>query len=248
MNKKGVIVAFSILLCSALLLGVFALQGNTEVIASTETNTEVKTITASGQGGIKVTPDVAYVNIGVVSENKELTKAQDDNKTKMNAVMKSLTDLGIKKEEIKTTNYYVSPKYDWNQSTGKSVIIGYTVTNTVEVTINDISKAGVILDKVVSTGSNNVSGLRFGLKDETALYNQALELAVKDAKSKAEAMGKGLGITNLEPFKISEISNRYQPMYAQKEMMVMDSVNSVTPISEGELEVTASVSVDFKFK
>lgn len=209
---------------------------------------QVKTITASGEGSVKITPDVAYVSIGVITENKVLSNAQSENSEKMTKVMASLTELGIKKEDIKTTNYNVNPKYEWNSTTGVSTIVGYTVSNILEITINDIAKTGNLLDKVVDSGSNNINSIRFGLKDESALYNQALEFAVKDAKAKAVAMGSGLGITNIQPVKITEVSSRNTPVYYDMGAVAMEAAKASTPVSEGELKITANVSIEFSFK
>jgi uncharacterized protein len=209
---------------------------------------QVRTITASGEGAIEAVPDVAYVNIAVITEGTELSKVQSENAEKMTKVIESLTQLGIKKEEIKTRNYNVNPKYEWNKDTGKSSIVGYTVSNALEVTINDISITGTVLDEVVTNGSNSINSIRFGLKNETELYNQALELAVKDAKAKAEAMGKGLGVINIQPLRITEASNRNTPVYYDRGAVSMEAAKASTPISEGELKVKASVSVEFSFE
>jgi uncharacterized protein len=209
---------------------------------------QVKTITASGEGVIEAVPNVAYVNLGVVTEGKELAQVQKGNSDKMAKVIASLTKLGIRKEDIKTTNYNVNPKYDYNQNTGVSTIIGYTVSNTLEVTINDITKTGNLLDEVVASGSNSVNSVIFGLKDKTVLYNQALELAVKDAKAKATAMGKGSGISSIQVSKVTEVSNINTPVYFERSAAAMDVAKQATPISEGELKVTANVTVEFSFK
>jgi uncharacterized protein YggE len=233
---------------AALLLSTIAITNNNVVEAntvSTET-AEVRTISAYGEGAIEASPDVAYVSVGVITEGKELAKVQAENADKMTKVNASLTKLGIKKEEMKTVNYSVNPKYQWDEKTGNSTIVGYTVSNTVEVTINDITKTGTILDTAVANGSNSVNSVRFALKNQTDLYNKALEIAVKDAKAKAEAMGKGLSITNIQPSKITEVSNRTTPVYY--ESAAMDMAKSSTPISQGQLKVSASVSVEFSFK
>lgn len=234
----------------ALLFSAVALSKDNVAKAGTVAadTTDVRVITASGEGAIEAAPDVAYISIGVITEGKELSKVQADNAAKMSTVMASLTKLGIKKEEIKTTAYNVSPKYDWNQSTGVSTIIGYTVSNTLDVTINDITKTGSILDAVVANGSNSINSVRFGLKNETELYNKALELAVKDAKAKATAMGKGLGITVVGVSKVSEVSNRTTPIYYERDAAMKSEAQAVTPISEGQLKISASVSVEFSFK
>lgn len=233
-----------------LLFSTIAVTRNNIVEAST-TNRDVsgiRTITSSGEGAIEAVPDVAYVNIGVITEGLELSKVQSENSEKMTKVIESLTQLGIKKEEIKTTNYNVNPKYEWNKDTGKSTITGYTVSNILEVTINDISITGSVLDEVVTSGSNSINSVRFGLKNETDLYNQALELAVKDAKAKAEAMGKGLGIIYIQPLRVTELSNRSTPVYFDKGAAAMEAAKVNTPINKGELKVTARVSIDFSFE
>jgi uncharacterized protein len=233
-----------------LLFSTIAVTRNNIVEAST-TNRDVsgiRTITSSGEGAIEAVPDVAYVNIGVITEGLELSKVQSENSEKMTKVIESLTQLGIKKEEIKTTNYNVNPKYEWNKDTGKSTIAGYTVSNILEVTINDIAITGSVLDEVVTSGSNSINSVRFGLKNETDLYNQALELAVKDAKAKAEAMGKGLGIIYIQPLRVTELSNRNTPVYFDKGAVAMEAAKVSTPINEGELKVTARVSIDFSFE
>jgi uncharacterized protein len=246
-SKVNIFIGSFIML--ALLFSTISLSKNNVVEADTVSQpaSEVRTITASGKGAIEAIPDVAYVNIGVITEGKELSTVQTDNAEKMTSVITSLTELGIKKEEIKTINYNVNPNYNWDEKTGKSNIVGYTVSNTVVVTINEINKTGNLLDKVVANGSNSISSIRFGIKNETELYNQALELAVKDARAKAEAMGKGLGINNIIPYKITESSSRYTPVYNERNA-AMDAAKAPTPISGGELEISASVSIEFSFK
>jgi uncharacterized protein YggE len=246
-SKRNILIgAFA---AAALLVSTFMVSKNNVVEANTGTIdvSQVRTITASGEGAIEASPDVAYVSIGVITEGKELSKVQAENTDKMTKVMASITKLGIKKEEIKTANYTVNPKYEWNEKTGTSNITGYTISNVLEVTVNDITKTGGLLDAAVASGSNSINSVRFGLKNQTDLYNQALEIAVKDAKAKAAAMGKGLSITNIQPFKITEVSNRNTPVYYQREAMAMDVAKASTPISEGQLKVSATVTVEFSF-
>jgi uncharacterized protein len=239
----GMFVAATLLLLSSMLTKNNLVEADT----ITKPASESRTITSSGKGAIQATPDVAYVNMGVITDGQELSKVQAENAEKMAKVMASLSELGIKKDEMKTISYNVNPNYKWDEKTGKSFIVGYTVSNTLVVTINDISQTGNLLDKVVASGSNSINSIRFGIKNEAELYNQALELAVKDAKAKAAAMGKGLGIENIQPLKITESSNRYTPIYNERSIPAMDSAKAATPISGGELEVSATVSIEFLF-
>src|SRR5690606_24174306 len=135
-----------------------------------------------GTSTVSVSPDTAYINIGVMTEGKELTAAQSDASEKMNAVMRELEKLGITKENIKTVNYSANPNYVWDQTTGKSTMDGYMVNNTWEVTVTDLTKLGTIVDSVTEKGSNQIYGIRYDLKDKDAAYTQVRENASKDAK------------------------------------------------------------------
>lgn len=205
-----------------------------------------KTIITVGEGIIETVPDVAYVNIGVVSEGKDLSKVQEENALKMNNIMNKLKELNVKEKHIKTTNYNIYPNYNWEDRTGEGRIVGYTVNNTLTVTVENINKTDNLLDKVVKSGSNNINGISFGIKDSSKIYNQALELAIKNAKEKALVMGKAVGAVNVEPIKITEVGNSGYDYYgANMDGGLNESVG--TPISQGTLTVNASVSVEFAF-
>lgn len=204
-----------------------------------------KTIITVGEGIIETVPDVAYVSIGVVSEGGDLSKIQKDNAKKMNKIMDKLKELNVKEKHIKTSSYNIYPNYKWYEDTKESKIVGYRVSNTLTVTVEDINKTDNLLDAVVNSGSNNINGISFGIKDSSKIYNQALELAIKNAKEKALVMGKAVGAVNVEPIKITEVGNSGYG-YLEKNMSIAtDSVS--TPISQGTLTVNASVSVEFAF-
>lgn len=211
-----------------------------------EVDKEVKIITSNGMAVMSARPDVAYITVGVIEEGKELADIQDKSNKKMTSVIEELEALGIEEKDIKTLNFNISPKYDWSEKS-EGRIVGYIVNNMVQVTINDLNKVGIVIDKVSLNGSNSISNLRFGLKDESALYNKALELAVKDAKEKAEAMGAGAGIKNIAVSKITETSQRNNTVINREADMVNKLTGASTPINTGELKVSASVTVDFSF-
>lgn len=204
-----------------------------------------KTIITVGEGIIETVPDVAYVNIGVVSEGKDLSKVQEENALKMNNIMNKLKELNVKEKHIKTTNYNIYPNYNWEDRTGESRIVGYTVNNTLTVTVENINKTDNLLDEVVKSGSNNINGISFGIKDSSKIYNQALELAIKNAKEKALVMGRAVGAVNVEPIKITEVGNSGYGYFEKNMGIATDSVS--TPISQGTLTVSANVSVEFSF-
>ena len=224
---------------------VVLLVGSMFGLISSSDNSQPKTITTNGMSVVRVSPDTAYINIGVVTEGEEAATAQKDAGEKMNAVMAELKNLGIEEQDIRTINYSVNPKYVWNPNTGENTMVGYTVNNTVEVKVSDLDKLGTIVDSVTEGGSNQIHGIRFELQDKSVAYKQAREFAIKDAKTKAEAYAVGLGIKSIYPVKVTEGYNsgdRYE-VYSVEE--VKDSV--ATPINPGQITITVNVTVDFSF-
>ncbi len=94
--------------------------------------------------------------------------------------------------DIKTISYSLSPNYRYPQG-APPVLTGYTASNTVEITMSDLSLIGKTIDAASQAGANNVQGLRFTIQDEEPLRQQALGLATKQARAHAQAIAAGLG-------------------------------------------------------
>ena len=210
MNKK-IFLIMSIAIIFVLIIAETTV--NTTASANSTATVKEKVITTTGKASVPTVPDIAYVNIGIIAENQSLDKAQNEVKEKTANILKELKNLKIQEKDIQTTYFNVNPKYIWNEKTNTNSIENYTVSNSLEVKISEIDKTGNILNKVVDVGSNMINGLRFGVSNEKDLYNEALSLAVKDAESKALAMGKSYNIKNLKPLNITENSIDSAPYY-----------------------------------
>lgn len=211
-----------------------------------------RTLEVSGQGIVLVKPDIATISFGVVTRNKDPKLAQTENAQSMDKVMKRLATLNIKPEDIKTVGYYMNPEINYDKAAGKERIVGYMVTNQVQVTVKDVAKAGQVLDEVVQEGVNNANGIQFGISEEkrTQIYHQALQAALKSAKDKANVMAKSMEIEIGKPKKIVE-SGGEAPII-MREKMFYDGVKAeaaapVTPISVGELEIRAYVGLTYTY-
>src|SRR3989338_4095105 len=79
-------------------------------------------ISVSGNSEMRVSPDKAEIYVAVYSEGKNAQDAQDANKKAYDSVYKALKNMGIKDAQLETTQYYLSPKYSYDQRIGKSSI------------------------------------------------------------------------------------------------------------------------------
>ncbi len=210
---------------------------------------EVKnTITVNGEGIVKVKPNMAYASMGVDTISKEAKDAQKNNSAAMNKVIQVLKSMGIAEDDIKTTDYSIYPEQNYDEKTKQTVITGYHVSNTVEVTVRDINSVGSVIDKAGDAGANRMYNISFTVSDDSAYYQQALQAAAKNAKGKADAIAKSLGVSIVGPVSVTEQSAGGPIVYGSiNSMKEMAADGAGTSVSTGELEVKAQISIAYGY-
>jgi len=249
-GKQIVVVALVAALVGA---GVFVAKPSETVTAASDTAQPVESaqgkITVSGQGSVKVMPDIAYVDIGIFTEHANAATAQSRNAEQMANVLAALKEFGIKDEDIKTSGYYMHPRYNYSNS-GSAQVTGYTINNNLSVTVRDITLVGEAIDTAIAAGANTSGGIQFTIADSGAYYAEALALAIGNAKSKSAAIAETLQVTIGTPVEIIENGGNYVPVaYAEQDMALQAAGASriSTPIQAGELEVTAHITAVFAY-
>ncbi len=240
---KVAAVIFGLVLSAGLLaaIGGGGNLGSTNQAAADTTSTQ-HTITVTGDGIVLASPDTAHVTLGVQVQDAELTNAQSQATTNMNAVLAALKNDGIKDKDIKTVNYSIYVNQDPN---GKGTVTGYTVMNQVDVKISEIDKVGSVIDDAVTAGANNVGGIQFTIENVDQLIQQAREQAMADAQNKAQQLAKLGGVQLGMPVSISEGTTTAPQPYdvSTRESMAAGSV----PIQTGTNQVSVTVTVSYGF-
>lgn len=203
------------------------------------------TISFSGEGKIKVKPDTAKVDVGLITEGKDTIAVQNENSSKMNAVIKFLKERGINDEDIKTSSYSLSPKYDYNK--GKSSLAGYVLNQNIVVTIRNLDKIGQILDGAVSNGANKVDSVSLFVDKPEELKNKAREEAVKQAKGKALAAAKIAGFKLGRLVGFSEGFSGEPPVSfeALNDKRVGGGIASAPQIEPGNQEINVNITLTY---
>lgn len=203
-------------------------------------------ISVSGEGLVETSPDRANISIGVICKDKDATKVQNDSARISTEVINSIAALGVERKNIRTGNYNFQQVFR-NDGNGKNTFEGYQVTNSVLVTVDDIKIVGKIIDAALSHGANKIDSLQFGLRDKKNFQNEAIQLAVRDAKAKAELVARELGKNIIGVKNVSVSSSSIAPPRMSKMFMVesADVANFETPIESGNLTCTARVDVEF---
>lgn len=150
-------------------------------------------VRALGEATVAVKPDLAKVDIGVVTQGSNAQDAATQNSTRLTAVLAALqTALGLM-GEIRTVSYSLTPNYNYPPGGGSPTLLGYTATNIVEVTSTDLANIGKVIDAGTQAGASTVQSLQFTLKDDQPARAQALKLATQQAKVHADAIAAGVG-------------------------------------------------------
>lgn len=232
------------------------------------------TISVTASGDVYAEPDLARVTIGVVTEAATSTEAMNDNAEAMSKVIDAIKGLGIDEKDIRTSTVSLQPKYEYQYPTSarspdspdKAVppmpsptpptslstkIVGYTATNTVTVTVRDLSKVGKVIDEGYSGGANQIQGVSFMLSDEKGadVYKDALKKAVAEAKDKASVIADAAGISDYKLKTISE-NSQYIPLAYDtmgRSAAAGMAAMAPTPISPGQNKVTANVALTYVY-
>lgn len=243
----------------ALLVGAYSVWSYVSSYGESIQPSSFRSFSVSGEGKIVAVPDVAQFSFSVVTEGgKDLGALQADNSKKMNSAIDFVKKNGVEAKDIKTQNYSISPRYQYYscshpESSVKpcppAEIVGYTVSQDVQVKIRDFAKIGVILGGVVEAGANTVSQLQFTIDDPDAAKSQARAEAIEKAKVKAEEIAEAGGFRVGRLLGIDE--SGAQPVYygygagaVMKESLAVPAPN----IEPGSQDVKVSVTLRYEIR
>ena len=217
-----------------------------EPMNSSSTNKGV--INVSGKAEIAINPDIYTFTIGVNTKNKDSKVAQKENTEIMDRVMKDLKESDIKDGDIETLSYNVYPDMQYDKVIQRSKVIGYNVSNSIEVKGYNIKEVGEVIDKVVNAGATNIGQIAFDISNREEIYLKALSLATKDSETKALSIAKTLGKQKVNADIISETKgyNDYPVLSKGVNMDSMESVSS-TPISMETISIKAEISATYSY-
>lgn len=198
----------------------------------------------TGEGEMIIPPNLAKVNLGVMTEGKDVIQTQQQNAVEINQVLSSLLSMGITKNDLKTFDYRIDSEYDFDQ--GKQIFRGYKVTHLLQVKIEDLALVGKIVDTAVKNGANYVANVQYTLKNKEAIYQQALSSAIINAIQKAQTIAGTLKVRlNPTPIHVKEGTEGPKPFGNQPISYVKGISTTSTQFEPGELVIMASITAKF---
>ncbi len=249
MKKKTTLIV-TVLAAASLLAGcagaAFA-QSATPSAEGDSSDTPLRTMTVSGSGKVYLTPDIAYVTIGVHTEGYDAKKAVSENNANTQEVISALKALGIDSKDMQTTNFSIYPQQEYDSEGKPTGEIKYVVDNSVFVTVRDLEMIGDVLNQAVQSGANSISGIQFDVADRTSAQSAARKSAVENAEVKANELAEAAGVQLGPVQSISEYtSSGPLPKYDMRAAAPM--AESSVPIEAGQMVLTIEVSIVYQIQ
>ncbi len=206
-----------------------------------QSHSKNNTMILNGSGQLTAIPDIAILRLGVVTTGDNVTVAQQENARISQAVIQAIQQLGV--QDIKTFQYAIDRLYDYEN--GTRIDRGFSVRNIFEIRITDMNLVGTVIDTAVSSGANVVDFINFEVSALDYIYQQALNLAVRNAYQKAQSISASLG-TRINPVPLKIIENSTVPIPISSMFTAREDIFA-TPIEPGDKQITASVTVEFAY-
>ena len=230
---------FAILLCLAIL----ALGTGAALADGTK-------LSVTGSGTVLVESDLAIVTVGVQETSKDVLEAQSTVNEKIAAIKQALLDAGVEESSINTDSINIYANYDYSDNT--EVIVGYTARNSLSVRTTDMDNVGSLIDAAFAAGANTLDNVQFTVQDDTQAREQALTMAVEDARRKADVLASAAGLQVASIERISEggvsVYDSMRNYAADTVMAANESGSAGTLVQAALVSVDATVSMEFELQ
>ena len=208
-------------------------------------STRAEIVTAA-TGEAQVVPDRATVYVGVQSRAATAAAAARDNAQRQRAIIESIVAVGVPREQIGTESYSVAPDTRYDQTTQKTTVVGYVVSNVVRVEVHRIDQVASVLDAALAKGANQINSLDFFSSNADSARHVALVQAIARSRADAEVMAQAVGGSLGPLIELSTSDAGPRPVYR---MAANGGIASPmpTPIEPGQQRIQVSVSARWRF-
>lgn len=206
------------------------------------------TLTVTGTASVSRAPDRAIVSFAIQTTDADSGKATSANAAIANALTAKLTQLGLPAADVVTAGYGLdyAPR-PTKPDPASDQRYGYTVTRTIDATVDAIDRAGAVIDAGVSAGATGINGVSFVLRDAHAAQRSAQAAALADAVAQARSLASAAGMRLVRIVSIAPGGgDAVAPRMMRMPVMAMAASSVPTTITPGNLTVDAQVTVNYE--
>lgn len=243
---------------AAVILGAICLSGCAPQASATipsyiqvENVKTERTVTIQAGETVKVVPDMAVIVYGVNTEDQDAKTCQQMNGERVARVLEYLKGQGIGENSIATSDFSLDPMYDW--SGNQRILTGYEMRTQVTVSDVPLEQAGALISQAVKAGANEILSVNYLSSKYDEAYQEALDSAVRQAKTKAETMAHAEGYQVVEVVSMEEYGDTQQGRYVNSGLSrnsaykaEADAAMEDMAVMAGEMEIEAKIQVVYK--
>lgn len=209
---------------------------------------EESQVVVSASGVISVKPDMAEFIAEIKSDAKSADMAAADTAEKYQAVQNALRRAGVASEDAVTAGFTVSPKWEWEPSTSKNILKGYTARHSIKVRVRALGSIGRVIDAVVQAGASEVQNIMFSSSRYDALRQEALASAVGNARREGEIMARAAGgrLGQLIEVSLGQPSYKERP-YMEAVAMRAAPAPASTELAPADQEISVTINSRWRF-
>lgn len=226
------------------LLSLLACGAALTAVAQQPAQPPLSSIRVTGDARVTAKPDRVQIDIGVTTRAAQSQDAASQNAREVDSVLAAVRKVAGAAGALRTISYSLSPNYRYRPKEGEPTIEGYTALNVVQVTLDDLTRIGAVIDAATQAGANRIQGIQFTLRDQDTVRAQALREAALRARAEVDVLASALGLKVLRVLTVEENSPRIMPIRVfNGAARAANAEAAPTPVEAGTLDVTADVTL-----
>jgi len=207
-----------------------------------------RTMLAQGTGEVILTPDVAYISIGIESRADEVSAALTINNSQASRIAEVLRGMGVEERDIQTSAFNVFPMQQYGPS-GETLEVLYVVNNTVTVTVRNLNTLGELLDAAVRAGANTINNIQFDVENKEAAVKEARRLAIEHARQTAAELAEAAGVQLGDLVSLNVYSSGSPiPVYEGKSFGGVGASGATVPVAAGQMILYYNADLTYEIK
>jgi uncharacterized protein len=213
-------------------------------------NESKSTVSVSGEGIVKVEPDMVIVRFGVVTRDNDPVKARQLNEDASAKALEAVRNLGVAERKMKVTVLQLNEIREYDRERRRQIPAGFEAIRQVVVELDELDKLAQLIAGVTQQGANRLFGISYDISNRSGVRNEALKKAAADAREKATVLSSELNVTLGKVLAVNEQSFHFpgpipvRAMMADQREAAMD-MGTPEAYAAGEIEVRAQVQVEF---
>lgn len=211
---------------------------------------DIRLISVTGEASKSFQPDIVRLNINVWGKGESAKKAQANNQTHFEVLKKSVDSFKVKKEDIQTTSYDLSPEVTYDNKTNKNITNGYNVNQNVSITLRKIEDIGSFIDSLSNSsksmsGGVSVQSLGYDISKRSDEEKSLLKNAIEDAESKAQLLASAARVKIKGIYRLAPRGQSSPVFEGMAKTMMADAAGGGTQILSGEVKVSAEIQAEY---